>query len=473
MTSRDIETQLADTDVVDPDPADLDGPDPDGSEAEPDPAAGGFSLTPDEPGTGGGGRWLAVIAALVAVGLAVGGVLWWQGSRPQPTPSPAPVAAPQHSLFIAVATPDNKVYNGLYYATGDRPSGLVAPGSLLIDVPTLGQAPLSDALPLGVDVAGSVFTDATGLTVETSWAVPMEAMATLIDKVGGVTVDVDVPVTANGLELQIGRQQSLNGQQAMTFATWTGTGEAPSLQLARMNQVATTLIATLPDDEPAIEALLAEVPGGTTDSASELAARLAQVRAGLGSSDYSGSLLPVTPNATPAVPAGVVVDQTALASVIKGRLDGLRTFTPGAAGIVHLQNASGVESMDLPARRRLIDLGFDYSYQGLAEPAVDTTIVMVLTQDQLPAGRRVVKDLGLPNAHVVVAPIVPGGVDALVLLGSDFTVVAQQSSGDDAAPTAGPSEAATEGADPTASEPTATESQEPAAEPEANAEPTP
>lgn len=384
-------------------------------------AAGGLNLTPDSVEGPSRGPWLGICAAVIAIALGVGGFMWWRAQDAKPAPTPPAATAPQHSLFIAVSSPDNQLVNGLYYATGDQPTGLFTPGTLLADVPTLGKAPLSAALPVGADVPGTVFSDVTGLKVEQSWVLPMDAMAGLIDKAGGVTVDVDVPVSANGVDLKPGEKQLLNGLQAMTFATWTATGETQSAQVARMSQVATTLVAELPTDQGEVEKLLAEVPGSTTGTPAELAEQLVELQGAVHSEDYLGSLLPVTAAATPDVPAGVVVDRARLATLLDGRVDDLRLFTPGSAGSVVMQNASGVESAEIGARRKLIDQGYDFSFTGLAEPVQATTIVMVPSNVQVDDGKAIAKDLGVPDAQVLPSPLVPSGADALILLGADFT----------------------------------------------------
>ncbi|MFV0457688.1 MAG: LCP family protein [Actinomycetales bacterium] len=411
-----------DVDDLDGDDSDEDGHDPDASDHDPG------DLVPDVPHRAHRRLWPLVTGVLVvAVAAAAGGVWWTQRSEPQAAPAPAP-APERHSLFVSVATNDNQLVDGLLYVDGPDATSVVTPGTLIADVPTMGSAPLSAALPLGTEIPGLVVSDATGLRVDTSWTLSMDAMASIIDSEGGVTVDVDVPVQAGDVTLTAGPEQKLTGPQALTFATWTATGESGAAQDARLSEVSSAMLAALPQDRAGIEALLAGVPGSTTVSAADLAEQLLEVRASLAQDDFAAALLPTVDAPRPDVPDGLAVDRTTLAQLVSSRLQGLELFQPGVAGRVSLQNATGVTDMELAARRRLIDAGYDFGWRGLAQPTMATTIVMVPTNasDDLAAGRRVATTLGLPDAQVVASALVPTGGTAFVLLGEDFFAVSAQ-----------------------------------------------
>lgn len=409
-------------DLVDGDFVDHDLSEEDAENLGDGPPRAGVDLLPESARRRGRGwRWL--VALILVFAMAGGGAAWWQSRSDAPAPAPVSQTRPEQSLFIAVSTPDNKVVDGLYYVEADdAATALFVPGDLMADVPTRGTVPFSESLSVGTDAPGVTFADATGLRVDATWALPMDAMASLIDKVGGISVDVDVPVQTEAVTLAAGNQQKLNGPQAMTFATWSRNGEAGSSQLSRLGQVTTTLIAALPEEASEVEAWLAQVPGSTTLEPSELATRLVWLRNALHGNDFSGALLPVQASATPEVPTGVTVDVPALRSWAAARLEKLTMFTPGEAGVVALQNATGVEKLDLDARRTLTDEGYAYQWKGIAEPVQPTTIVMVPTNsaEDLAAGRTVAEALGVPGAQVVGSPIVTTSQVALVLLGADF-----------------------------------------------------
>lgn len=435
------EAGLSETDQGEAGLSENDQGETDQSETEETPAPGfGLDVIPNEPIGRSRGPLIAVVAILVAA--LVGAGIWWvnrPGAAQQPATSVAEPSGPARSdtLFLSISAPDNTLVSGMLFGTGkEGTSTLLVPGDLTLDVPTLGDVPLRQALPVAPDVPGAAVSDLLGVRVDASWVMPMDGLAGLIDTLGGVEVAVDTRVEANGVVLEPGASQKLNGLQALTYGGWTANGESPTSQLVRMGQVVTVTLAAMPTKAEDVQALLAAVPGTTTLQAGDLAAKLARIAADARSDRYVATVLPATPQATPVNPRAVSVDGTAARNLLTTTFGGDLLYVPGSAGEVSVQNATGSATIELAARRRLLDAGYRYHWTGLAEPVQLTTVVMVRSADSKDrqAGVAVAQALGLTEKNVAVGSNVPIGQQALVLLGVDFVDVAAADAGVEAVP---------------------------------------
>jgi hypothetical protein len=455
------ESDLTASDVSEPDSTESDATVPDPT-AEPAPTLPPGSIVPEVATRPRRRALLTALVGLLVLGLVVGGGVWWWTSRPAPPPPAAAQVATPHTLFVGVARSDNTLSSGMLLATTPEvSSALLVPGDLMVDVPTAGTTSLSAALPLGSDLPGAALSDALGVRVDGQWVVPMDGLVGLIDAVGGITVDVDTPVEANGLQIGVGAAQKLNGVQALTFGGWTASGESPSKQLMRMAQVTSVTLGALPADPAQVAAMLGTIPGTTTLSGESLATELVAFGNHVRGKSLQVSLLPTLSAPVPNNPNAVTVDQATAQTLIGLGFAGTELFVPGAAGSLRLQNASGVAGLESVARRRLVDAEFTYVWGGLAEPVQPRTVVMIRAESARQTGNEVAAALGLGEDSVMLGTNVVVGTDCLVLLGQDFAAVAAA-----AAPSASSSPAPAQTTTPPEASPTA-------AEPSGNASDTP
>ena len=426
---------------VDDDTSGVEAEQPAGSEDDPSATLPPGSIVPEVAAPRRRRGLLTALVGLLVLGLLASGAWWWT-SRPAPKPEPAPTqaAAPQ-TLFIGVARSDNTLSSGMLLAgTPEVSSALLVPGDLMVDVPTAGTTSLSAALPLGPDLPGAALSDALGVRVDGQWVVPMDGLVGLIDAVGGIIVDVDTPVEANGLQIAVGAGQKLNGAQALTFGGWSATGESPTKQLLRMAQVTSVTLGALPADPAKVAAMLGGIPGSTTLSGDALAGQLVAIGDHVRDKSLQVSLLPTLSAPVPTNPNAVTIDQATAQTLIGIGFAGTEVFSPGAAGTLRLQNASGVAGLELAARRRLIDAEFAYTWGGLAEPVQPRTVVMIRDETARETGNAVAAALGLGDDSVMLGTNVVVGTDCLVLLGQDFGAVVAAEASASATPSAEPAQ---------------------------------
>lgn len=81
--------------------------------------------------------------------------------------------------------------------TARRGTAVLVPSQVIAEVPGAGSQPFGQALALpGRDLASEALADLMGITVDGSWTLELPTLSTLVDRLGGVTVDVDKDVLA-------------------------------------------------------------------------------------------------------------------------------------------------------------------------------------------------------------------------------------------------------------------------------------
>ena len=144
------------------------------------------------------------------------------------------------------------------------------PSRLLLDVPGAGRLPVSRSLAPGASAPGAAVADALDIRVAGTWVLSTSALATLVDSVGGVSVDVDVDVPKGAGEgaailASAGDDQRLNGSQAAAYAQLLVGDEPEAVRLARQERVVTAVLAALPEDarpSPGVPGRAARCPEG-------------------------------------------------------------------------------------------------------------------------------------------------------------------------------------------------------------------
>ena len=368
-------------------------------------------------------RWVPALISLIVLALvAAGGYVWWQRQNTEPAPAAAPAVEDQ-TLYVSLTTGDGRSAGGLLLIAHQQEAyGVLVPADLTLDAPKAGTTTIREAQTVGPDVPGQAVSDATAVPVDGHWVFSFDGLAALVDAVGGVTVDVDVPVKAGDVTLTPG-EQKLTGPQAATYAGWSAGGEARVGQLVRSGQVLHAVIAALPADSGQITDILAKASGETTLEAAELADVLARVHTAQADGAFGGSLLPTTAAPSAADPNAVVIDNAAFTRWLDAAAPGLQVHQPGAAGRARVMNATAVENLQDPARGLLLRDGFSYTFGGPAAPIQPTSIVMFSpARDSRSKALAAAKALGLEESAVQSSDDIPLDQDLVILLGEDFAL---------------------------------------------------
>ncbi len=381
-----------------------------------------------------GGVVLAVLLVVGLVTVLTRGV----GDAGSSAADDPPAAKPgtQQTLLTQVAGADGTAaVSALLGVTParKRAAAMFIPSRLLVDVASAGNLPFGEALTVDNPTASAdALTDLLGVRVQDRWVLSTQALAALVDKVGGVQAQVDVDVTtkdAKGNETVVVRagSQKLAGPAAAAYATFLGDDEPEQARLARFNEVFGGIIAALPAAPDAIAADVASLGGGSSSSLSgpRLAALLADLRTASVRKRLRSELLPVN-----AIDTGSSVDTYGVdSSKAPALLDSL--FAPsllrdpsGAAVRVLVENGVGTPDLVEKARAKLVADGFRFVNGGNAAILDDKDPSVVLIADgsdkSQKEGQRVAKSLGLPTSSITPNPRGQTVADVIVILGSDF-----------------------------------------------------
>jgi len=380
------------------------------------------------------GRRLAL--GLVVVVVAGGAVVATGLAMRQPTASaPRPVLAAgrtQSTVLFALADPRG---DEAALLAGDpvarTASVTLLPSRTVTSVTGRGQLPLGKAVAQTDPAAATAaVSDLLGLTVDGAWRLTPDALAALVDGVGGVPVTVDRDITVGGaVVLHAGPGQRLMGSAAVTFAQALDPAEDESARLARLQAVLDGVLTALPADPPALAARVSALGGGSESTLApprlaQVLAQLVAVRARPGVPIFS--ILPVTTLSSGGDAVTYRVDERAFDSYVAATL--AASVPPGArAGAVRVFVYSGTleHGVGAAARQRLVDAGLVFvGSKNETQPGRATSVVLVpdATDPSRREGSRVAKALGLPVTAVQVAATAQDAADVVVLVGADFTV---------------------------------------------------
>lgn len=372
---------------------------------------------------GGAGGALTLTLLLVVIAVVVTSAV-----RKDDPAGPAPRT--QTTVLMSLRAADGSAASTALFAYDPVPrAGSIAfvPPTVLAQVPGVGRVPFERALKLGgAKAAQDALTDLLGVTVDHDWTLSRDGFVSLVDRVGGVEVDVETDVVQPSggrsvIAIQAGRQH-FDGARAYLYATYTASGEDPLASLPRLQRVLEAVFGTLPDED-GMRAVLASL--GTEVTSSMPADRLARFLTGLAEmDDVAVATLPVAPldaggprqlYTLDEVQALELVRSTLAASVPPGRFEGDNR--------VILLNGAGTPGITTTAQQRLSRQGFDIVRVGNAN-RFDFASSAVLVKDATAAsqelGERVARLLGLPVSAVAVYPRENTVSDVIVVLGKDY-----------------------------------------------------
>jgi anionic cell wall polymer biosynthesis LytR-Cps2A-Psr (LCP) family protein len=373
---------------------------------------------------------LGVVAAIVAVVVVVGFATHHGKGKGNSD------VRTQRTLLLQILGPDGGAIDSALLAHDPSTQHgvmLLVPSRVIADIPGHGDAAFGTASAVGqASLAQATLSDLIGVTVDGSISFDPLAFAKFIDRLGGITVDVDRDVVQRqGRTLSLivarGAEQHLTGGQAVAYATYAIPGPTgPLVQQTELEDVLNGVldkISTSPIFTSAVTGI-----GGVQNTMSlpavgDLLAGLSK-DANTNAVDYrtldvklvdTGGGDPIYSLDRPKVLD--FVKQSLAASIPKGLLSGGNT--------VRVENGVGTPQLGLSTRNKLNKAGFVYVDGGnvpgfpyRSQPSV--VVVFSSAQTAIDRGNAVAKALGLPATDVRVSRLGQSVADVIVLLGRDY-----------------------------------------------------
>ncbi len=374
-------------------------------------------------------RLVALLVTMAAVAAAAFAV-YLAKEPPEPPDLPREAQRTQRTLLLQVQGGNGAAAaSALLAHDPDSKTGaaLLIPPQVLVTVPGREQLQFGRALAT-VPPQGSrdALSDLIGVTVDDGWVLTTEVLTTLVDALGGIPVDVDVPVVQGQTVLLSPGAQNLTGVQATQFLLYLGPEEQEQSRLARLQEVLDGLVNVLPRTREELTAQLATL-GPRSISTYGTQGELADFLLGLALDDEAGQLQYDTLPVIPIDPGGGVqafrVDAPKLTTVVDRLL--AASVPPGVregGNRVLVLNGVGTPGLGEAVRAKIVPAGFVFVDSRNA-PSFGVTQTQVFVREATPEaqalGERVGKALGLPR--VAVAQQDFGTVaDVVVLVGADF-----------------------------------------------------
>ena len=371
-----------------------------------------------------------VIAGGVAAGVVTG--IGHSNNKPQLVDTRT-----QHTLLFQLRGPaGDAVESALLAHDSHSNSGveILIPARVFAEVPGAGSAAFGSALalPNGALLSRDALADLLGITVDASWVIDEPTLAALVNRVGGVRVDVDTTVTTplkgGGAAIVLNPGlQTLDGSHAIVYATYVTPGQPTVTALPRLQLVLDGLMAALPKSEGSLSALLGSLGRGSGTAGlppSAVAALIGGFARDDAASAVSYSTLPVDPIDTGGPQLAYRIDPVAVRQLVTTQLAG--SIPPGAASgtnRVLVENGVGTPGLGLSARARLVRAGFQFvGSRNAPQFGHAQTIVLIFsaTPQAERLGVSVARALGVPTTSVRLSTIDQSIADVIVILGANY-----------------------------------------------------
>lgn len=318
----------------------------------------------------------------------------------------------------------------LLAAGGGSAQQVLVPSRLLLDVPGAGRVSLSRSLLGSADAPGEAIGDALEVAVATTWTLDSTALAALVDRVGGVVVDVDTDITQGtqvgaAVLLGAGPGQKLTGDQAALFAQFLGAEEPEAARLARQEQVLRGVLTALPDDPATIRTIVSGLPGAPDGASLDAVVRVVSAsRLAAASDELASTMLPVKEIDAGGSTTAYGLDDKAAAQLVDARLAGAKLPVAAVGHVrVLVQNGVGTPGLGDSARTKLLAAGLRYVAGGnLPGFGQDETVVLLrdASSTNRERGMAVARALGLGQSSLRISESAPTIADIVVILGSDY-----------------------------------------------------
>jgi hypothetical protein len=374
------------------------------------------------------------VVAFAGIALAVVVVAVVVGSAVKHDNPAAPKGRTQRTLLLEVTGADGagRAAALLAYDPTPRAALVLIPPHTLADVAGLGNVVLASAVRLGgPGVAREAVSDLMGVLVDQDWTLTSETFAVLVDRVGGVVVDVDTDVVVPGrggtstILVRAGSQQRLDGATALAYATYVAKGQDEITFQARFQAVLDAVVSALPADDGSIAATLGSLGPGSRLSwrPADLAAFLQGVRAARAADRYEPQVLPVSAIETGSgsVSFGIKVDE--VGQLVRTQLaDSLPPNRASGDNRVLILNGVGTPGLGADIARKLRDEFQVVGTRNKQPFGVRESVVVVFdsSDPSLAKARRVAALLGLPAGAVRIGTQTQSVADVIVVVGSDY-----------------------------------------------------
>lgn len=337
-------------------------------------------------------------------------------------------------LLQIVGTDGNAVTSALLAQDPAHDTGaeVLIPSRVITDVCGYNSLSFGDILSKpGGDASSRQALSAmlSNITIDGSWILSEAQLATFIDKLGGVTVDVDVDVVqptggGGGRILVPAGKQHLSGTQAVEYATYTASPrEDASLQLARLQQVIDATALALPRSATSIAASLRQL--GTAGASTLGVTKLSTFLLGFAVAERgTGTLLPTDLPTTVIDSGGAPSYSVATADADALVKNNLAESLPADAGVhrptVYLLNGVGSPGLVATTCARLTANKITYVGSKNAASFNHPTSSIVVSNADVPLGYQVADALKLPHSDVLRTDQTQSIADAIVTLGRDY-----------------------------------------------------
>ncbi|SEG86308.1 transcriptional attenuator, LytR family [Actinacidiphila yanglinensis] len=298
---------------------------------------------------------------------------------------------------------------------------VLIPGSVQLTDDDGSATTLDKSVANGVGPTRDSLNTLLGTDIKGSWRLDSPYLELLVDSLGDVFVDTNTEIKGTGKDkdkvlVPKGEQQDLNGQAAVTYATYKGPGESQTDQLARFGQVMQAVLKKMPSDAPdatkTVQALAQILDPSLTEK--QLGASLAELADLAKTGQYSTTMLPVQKDGT--------LDTKATDSIVKDVLGGSVKQSTGssAAARVSVKDASGNSKSATMAQAAIVN-GGTYTYVAGGKSTTTQAVSQVLYTDpaRAAAAKDVAATLGLPTSAVKKGTV-PSNADISVVLGKDY-----------------------------------------------------
>lgn len=373
-------------------------------------------------------RLVAVLVLVLALLAAAFAVYLAQDDATAPPTTQEPVRT-QRTLLLQVQGENGAAAASALLAQDPQENtgaALLIPPQVLVTVPGTGSLPFGRALS-SVPPQGSrdALSDLVGVTVDDGWVVTTTLLAQLIDALGGVPVEVDVPVVQGQQVLVNTGAQNLDGARAVEFLRYLAPEEQEQSRLARLQEVLDGLVNVLPREPSELTAQL-EVLGDRSVTTMELP-ELSELLLGLAAADEAGQMQYDSLPVIPIDPGGGVtafrVDPPKLQTVVDRLLaDSVPAGVREGGNRVLVLNGVGTPGLGEKVRAKLVASDFVFVDSRNAPTfgyKTSQVFVSEATVEAQALGQRVAEAIGVPGAQVVTQDF--GTVaDVVVIVGEDF-----------------------------------------------------
>jgi hypothetical protein len=333
-------------------------------------------------------------------------------------------AASQRTILVVLDDGSDGIVGAALMAADSSSvvSVLIPSGLRLAGLPE-GHGRVADALTAGGPRLQDVVSGALQVRVDATWRLAPSALASVVDAVGGVVVDVDREVVAADVFLAAGAGQRLTGAQAAAYAAALDASEPEESRLARFGAVVSGMIQGLPAGPDRAADLVDGLAGSSLTIRPAVAGDLLAAVRRAGRDGVASVVLPVTSGSTLGEPS-YVLDEADVISLVETRLPGAALPVTADDGIrVLVRNGQGTPGLSEAARQRLQSVGLRFAGGGNADSFTYLTSMVLVPSGStadVRAGQQVAVALGLGPEAVTTTDLGTADADVVAVLGEDF-----------------------------------------------------